>query len=151
MANKYMKRSSIFQGIFLFKYRKRYLFNCSVMSNSLWPHGQHHASLSFTIFQSLLKLISIESVMPSNHLILYHPLPLLPSVLPSIGVFSNELALRISGPKYGSFSISPSSEYSGLGKIHFAINQCFKHGSFFLKEFIVIRTLNTRSTLWTHV
>ena len=74
----------------------------------------HQASLSFTISQSLLKPMSIESVMPSNHLILYHPLLLLPSVFPSIKVFSNELALHVRWPKYWSFSISPSNEYSGL-------------------------------------
>ena len=75
----------------------------------------HLASLFYTISQSLLKLMSIESVMPSNHLILCGPL-LLPSVFPSIRVFSNELALGIKWPKYWSFSfnISPSSEYSGL-------------------------------------
>ena len=74
------------------------------------------ASLSFTISWSLLKLMSIESVMPSNHLNLCHPLFLLPSVFPSIRVFSNELALCIRWPKYWifSFSISPSNEYSGL-------------------------------------
>ena len=74
------------------------------------------ASLSFTISQSLLRLISIESVMPSSHLILCHPLLLLPSIFPSIRVFSKESALRIRWPKYGSFSfsISPSNEYSGL-------------------------------------
>ena len=74
------------------------------------------ASLSFTISQSLLKLMSIKSVMPSNHLILCHPLLLLPSILPSLGVFSNELALCIRWLKYWSFSfsISPSNEYSGL-------------------------------------
>ena len=74
------------------------------------------ASLSFTNTQSLLKLMSIESVMPSNHLILWHPLLLLPSIFPSIRVFSNELALRIRWPKYWSFScsISPSNEYLGL-------------------------------------
>ena len=74
------------------------------------------ASVSFTISQSLLKLMSIESVMPSNHLILCCPLLLLPSVFPSIRVFSNESALRIKCPKYWSFnfSISPSNEYSGL-------------------------------------
>ena len=74
------------------------------------------ASLSFTISQSLLKLMSIELVMPSNHLILCHPLPLLPSIFPSIRVFSNESALCIGWPKYWSFifSISPSNEYSGL-------------------------------------
>ena len=73
------------------------------------------ASLSITNSWSLLELMSIESVMPSNHLILCHPL-LLPSVLPSIGVFSGELALHIWWLKYWSFSfsISPSSEYTGL-------------------------------------
>ena len=73
------------------------------------------ASLSVTNSWSLLKLMSIESVMPSNHLILCHPL-LLPSVFPSIRVFSNELVLCITWPKYWSFSfsISPSNEYSGL-------------------------------------
>ena len=74
------------------------------------------ASLSFTNSQSLLKLMSIESVMPSNHLILCHPLLLLPSILPSIRVFSNKSALLIRWPKYWSFSfsISPFNEYSGL-------------------------------------
>ena len=70
------------------------------------------ASLSFTTSQSLLKLMSIESVTPSNHLILCHPL-LLPSVFPISGSFSSELSLCIRWPKYQSFSISPSSEYSG--------------------------------------
>ena len=72
------------------------------------------ASLSFTISRSLLGLMSIESVMPSNHLILCRPLLLLPSILPSIRVFSNELALHIRWPKYWSFSIRTSNEYSGL-------------------------------------
>ena len=74
------------------------------------------ASLSITNSWNLLKLMSIELVMPSNHLILYHPLLLLPSVFPSIRVFSNESVLRIRWPKYWSFSfgISPSNEYSGL-------------------------------------
>ena len=73
-------------------------------------------SLSFTISQSLLKLMSIESVMPSNHLILCLPLLFLPSIFPSIRVFSSELALQIRWPKYWNFSvcISPSNEYSGL-------------------------------------
>ena len=72
--------------------------------------------LSFTVSWSLLRLTSIESVMPSNHLILCHPLLLLPSIFPSIRVFSSELALHIRWPKYWSFSfsISPSNEYSGL-------------------------------------
>ena len=74
------------------------------------------ASQSFTIYRSLLKLMSIELVMPSNHLILCHPLLLLHSIFPSFRVFSNELALRIRWPKYWSFSfsISTSNEYSGL-------------------------------------
>ena len=76
----------------------------------------HQASLSITNSQSLLKLMSIESVMPSNHLVLCHPLLLPPSIFPSIGVFSNESVLRIRRPKCWSFSfsISPSNEYSGL-------------------------------------
>ena len=71
-------------------------------------------SLSFTISWSLLKLMSIKSVMPSNHLILCCPLFLLLSIFPSIRVFSNESALCIRWPKYWNFSISPSNEYSGL-------------------------------------
>ena len=76
----------------------------------------HQTPLSFTISLSLLKLMSIQSVMPSNHLILCRPLLLLPSIFPSIGVFSNESALCIRWSKCWSFSysISPSSEYSGL-------------------------------------
>ena len=76
----------------------------------------HQASLSITNSQSLLKLMLIELVTPSNHLILCHPFLLLPSISPSIRVFSNELTLRIRWPKYWSFSlsISPSNEYSGL-------------------------------------
>ena len=79
------------------------------------PHGlaECQASLSFTVSQSLPKLMSFELVIPSNHLILCHPL-LLPSVFPSIRVFSKELALCIRCPKYWSISLSPSSEYSGL-------------------------------------
>ena len=76
----------------------------------------HQAPLSITNSWSLLKLMSIESVMPSNYLILCHPLLLPPSIFPSIRVFSNESVLRISWPKYWTFnfSISPSNEYSGL-------------------------------------
>ena len=90
-------------------------FSQSVVSNSLQPHGLQ-ASLSITNSRSLLKLISIESVMPSSHLILRHPLPILSSNLPQIRVFSNESVLLIRWPKYWSFSfsISPSNEYSGL-------------------------------------
>ena len=88
------------------------------MSDSLRHHGLQHAKppLSITNSQNLLKLMSIESVMPSNHLILCCPLLLPPSVFPSIRFFSNESVLCIKWPNYWSFSfsISPSNEYSGL-------------------------------------
>ena len=91
-------------------------FSCYVMSNSMWPpwSATPQAFLSITNSWSLLKLMSIESMMPSNPLIFCHPLLLLPSILPSIWVFSNESVLCIRWSKYWSFSISPSSEYSGL-------------------------------------
>ena len=87
------------------------------MSNSVTPETvAHQASQSFTVSQRLLKLMSIELIMPYNHLILCHPLLLLPSIFPSIRVFSSELALCIRWPKYWSysFSISPSNEHSEL-------------------------------------
>ena len=87
------------------------------LSNSATPWTvARQASLSITNFQSLLKLIPMESVMPSNYLILCRPLLLLPSIFPSIRVFSNEPFLCIRWPKYGniSFNNSPSKEYSGL-------------------------------------
>ena len=93
-------------------------FSHSVVSNSLQPHGLHHARLPCPsptpgVYPNS---VSIESVMPSSHLILCHPLLLLTSILPSIRVFSNESALRKRWPKYWSFNfnISPSNEYSGL-------------------------------------
>ena len=92
-------------------------FSCSVMSNSVTPWTEAcQASLSITNSLSLFKLMSIALVMPSNYLILCRPHLLPPSVFPSIRVFSNKLVLRISWPKYWSFSyrISPSNEYSGL-------------------------------------
>ena len=90
------------------------------MSNSLWPRplgtALRQASLSITNSWSLLKLMSIKLVMPCNHLLFCHPLLLLPSIFPSIRIFSNESAPLIRWPKYWScsFSISPSNEYSGL-------------------------------------
>ena len=93
-------------------------FSHLVISDSLWPHGPTacQVSLSITNSWSLLKPVSIESVMPSNHLILYHPLLFLPSIFPSIRVFSSVSVLPIKWPKYWSFrfGISPSNEYSGL-------------------------------------
>ena len=93
------------------------LFSLLVVSDSVTPWtAACQASLSFTISWSLLKLMSIESVMPSNHLILCRPLLLLPSAFPSSRFFSSELALHIRWPKFWnfSFSISTSNEYSGL-------------------------------------
>ena len=93
-------------------------FSRSVVSNSSRPHEitACQASLSITNSQSSFKLMSIESVMPSSHLILCHPFLLLPPIPPSIRVFSNESALRMRWPKYWSFSfsISPSNEHLGL-------------------------------------
>ena len=92
------------------------LFSHSIISDSLQPHGAYQASLSFIFSQSLLKFMSVESVMPSTYFVLCHPLLLLSSVFPSIRVSSEEMAFHIRCPKYWScsFSISPSNEYSGL-------------------------------------
>ena len=93
------------------------LFSRSVVSDSVIPWtAVCQSSLSFTVFQSMLKFVFIESVMPSNQLILCCPLLLLPSIFPSSRVFSNELALCIRWPKYWSFSfnINPPNESSGL-------------------------------------
>ena len=99
------------------------LFSCSVVTlfATLWTVAPQ-ASLSFTISLGLLKLMSIESVMTHSHLLLYHPLLLLPSIFPTIRVFSNESDLHLRWPKYWSFSfsINPSNEYSRL--ISFRIN-----------------------------
>ena len=90
-------------------------FSCSVMSDSVIPWtAAHQAALSITSSQSLLKLKSLESVMLFKHLILCHPLFFLPSIIPSIRVFSNGSVLCLRWPKYRSYSISPSNEYSGL-------------------------------------
>ena len=95
----------------------RLLYSRLVVSDSLQLHGLQHVRPSFPLPSTgTCSNLSIESVMPSNHLIFCHPLLLLPSIFPSIRVFSNELALCIRWPKYWSFSfsINPSSEYSGL-------------------------------------
>ena len=91
------------------------LLSCFRLFATPWT-AACQASLSITNSRSLLKFMSIKSVMPSNHLILCHPLPFLPSIFPSIRVFSKESVLRIRWPKYWSFSfsISPSNEYIGL-------------------------------------
>ena len=95
------------------------------MSDSLWPHGQ--ASLSITNSWSLLKLLSIELVMPSSHLIFCRPLLLLPRIPPSIRVFSNESTLHIRWPKYWSFSFSISrSTQNPSTSLSFHIDSTFK-------------------------
>ena len=106
----------------LFIYRLQHIPSCCWLVSQSCPFlcdpwtAAHQASLSSTISLSLLKLMSIKSVMPSNHLVLCHPLLLLPSIFPSIRVISNDLALHIRWPEYFNlrFSISPSNEYSGL-------------------------------------
>ena len=111
--NYFMKKNYILQN----KVVRRVQFSRSVVSDFATPWTTaRQASLSITNSQSLLKLMSIESVMPSNHLILCRPLLLLSSIFPSIRVFSNDSALCIRWPKYWSFSfsISPSNEHSGL-------------------------------------
>ena len=112
LANKYIKRCSISLPI---------QFRSVQLLSHVWPFATpwiaaHQASLSITNSRNSLKLMSIESVMPSNHLILCRPLLLPPSVFPSIRVFPNESVLRFRWPKYWSFSfsISASNEHSGL-------------------------------------
>ena len=99
------------------------------------------ASLSLTISWSFLKLTSIESVMPSNHLILCCPLLFLPSIFPSIRVFSNESVLRIRWSKYWGFSFSPSNEYSGL--ISFRIDWFYLAVQGTLRSFLQHHNLKT--------
>ena len=110
-------------------------FSCSIVSNSVTPWtAACQAYLSITNSWSLLKLMSIESVMPANHLILCHPLLLLSSIFLSIRIFSSESVLHMRWPKYWSFcfSISPSNEYSGLISFRmdrldlFAVQRTFK-------------------------
>ena len=104
--------------IYVCVYIYTFQFSCSVMSNSSEPHGLQHARPFSSIINSwsLPKLMSIKSEMPSNHLILCHPLLLPPSIFPSMRIFSNESALRIRWPRYWSlsFNISPSNEHPGL-------------------------------------
>ena len=93
----------------------RFQFSCSVVSNSLQPHGLQHARLPYpSPTPGACSNSSIEWVMPSNNLILCCPLLLLPSIFPRIRVFSKESALHIRWPEYWSFSISPSNTYRGL-------------------------------------
>ena len=118
MAKRHMKRYST---LLVVQFSLVKSLSCVRLFATPWTTACQ-ASLSITNSWSLLKLMSIELVMPSNHLILCRPLLLLPSIIPSIRVFSNESLLRIRWPKYWSFSfnISPSNEHSGL--ISFRMN-----------------------------
>ena len=115
------------------------------------------ASLSFTISQSLLKLMSTESVMPSNNLILCHPLLLLPSVFPSIRVFSNESTVHIRWPKYWSFSSSPFNKYSGLISFRIdwfdllAVQSTLKRLSTYIPMYLSLQTLHSFPFYFTGV
>ena len=116
-----MSSTIITTGLQLFHHPPKKLCQSVQLLSRVWlfatpKTAAGQSSLSITNSQSFLKLMSIELVMPSNHLILCRPLLLLPSIFPSISVFSNESALHIRWPKYWSFSfiISPSNEYSGL-------------------------------------
>ena len=118
-----------------------------IFANS-WTEA-HQASLSITNSWSLFKLMSIESVMPSNHLILCHPLLFLSSIFPSIRVFSSKTVLRIRWPKYWSISISPSNEYSGL--ISFNIDWLAVQGTLTsLFQYHSSKTSVNVSTLYKH-
>ena len=121
------------------------LFSSYVVSDSLHPH-RLQACLSFTISQSLLKVMSIESMMPYNHLIFCCSL-LLPSVFPRIRIFSNESALCITWPKYWSFSISvsPSNEYSGLISLGIDLFDLF---SFLIHKLRIITS--ALESFWKH-
>ena len=133
------------------KETKRVWINVSKFSSAtqssltLCDHGLQHTrhSLSITNFQSLLKLMSIQSVMPSNHLILCCPLLLLPSIFPSITIFSKESVLCLGWPKYWifSFSISPSNEYSGL--ISFRITGYISLQSKGLSRTLQLKSINS--------
>ena len=97
------------------QYHMSDLFSCSVVSTSLWPHELQHARVPcLSLSPAVCSDSSVDSVMPSNYLILCHPLLLLPSIFPGIRIFSNESAICIRWPKYWSFKISPSNEYSVL-------------------------------------
>ena len=113
----FKQNTTSFSLVFSFRKIWRHPFSFSRVRLFVTPWtAARQASLSITNSRSLLKLMSIESVMPSNHLVLCHPLLLLPSIFPSIRVFSNKSVLCIRLPKYWSFSfsISPSTEYSGM-------------------------------------
>ena len=130
------------------------LISRSVMSDSAAPWtATEQASLPFTISQSLFKLMSVESVIPSNNLMLCHPLLRRSSIFPSIRVFPNESVLHFRWPKYWSFSISPSNEYSGSpcssrDSQEFSSTPQFKSINSSVLSFIYGPTLTSRHDYW---
>ena len=126
-------------------------FSCSVVSDSVTPWtAAHQAFLSITNSRSLLKLTSIVSVMPSNHLIFCHPLLLPPSIFPSIGIFSNESALHIRWPKYWSFSISPSNEHAGLISFRLVGSPCSPRDSQESSPTPLFKSINSSALSFLH-
>ena len=144
-----------FPLVYLFKKTGLFLFSRSVITDSLRPHGLWHARppCPSTISQSLLKFMSIDLVMASNHLILWHPLLLLPSIFPRIRGFSNELAVYIRRQKHlsFSFSISPSKDVlpiQGLRLDLFAIQGVFRS---LLQYYIQFSSVQSLSHVWLFV
>ena len=119
----FIQVSFCFQSSMGFSIYILYIFCCSVMSDSVTLRtAARKSSLFFTVSRSLFKLMSIESVMPFNHLILCHLLLLLPSIFPNIRVFSSDSSLCIRWPKYWIFNLSISSSSENSGLIYFRIN-----------------------------
>ena len=154
---------------YIAKFSSVQLLSCVRLFATPWTAARQ-ASLSITNSQSLLKFMSIESVMPSNHLILCRPLLLPPSIFPSIRVFSNESVLRIRWPKYWNFSfnISPSNEYSGLNSFkldwldllavqgtlkslqqHSSKASILRHSAFFMVQLSHQYMTTGKTTAWT--
>ena len=134
--------------IWLYTHTHTHIYTCSfrlvtqLCLTLAWGTAAQQVSLSFIISRSLLKLTSIESMMLSNHLILCHPLFLLPSIFPIVRVFSSESAVRIRWPKYWSFSICPFNEYSELTSLQLT-------GLISLLSKELSRVLS-RTTVWNH-
>ena len=144
----------LFAFLLLFSLSLLQLRSCVQLFATPWTVA-HQAFLSFTISLSLLKFMSIESVMPFNHLVLCWPLFLLPSIFPSIRVFSNESVLHIKWPKYWSFSINPSNEHSGLisFRIDFFFNLLAVQGALKVSSNTTVQKhqfFGTQLSLWSN-
>ena len=145
---KYSGFSNMLNYDLIISFRNVLLFSWWVVFNSLQPHGLQHATLlcPLSLSQSSLRFLSIESVMPFNHLVLYHPLFLLPSIFPSIRVFSNDSALCIRWSDYRSFSSSPFNGYSGLIFLQSkGLSRVFSNTTVQKQQFVGAQPL-----LWSH-